>query len=692
MKAPAAGRRARAVVCLFAGLFACLLANPTATWAQAQAEPTPQAAAPAAPDATATVPELEIDAPDVLRQLLERHLDLARAIADQHAAAKAAQAARPAAGASAPSADAGIEINEAEWSRLIAAAPAQARNLAQTEGYFAARAQVRREGHRVRLTLEPGAVARVEKLVIDIQGELGEALERRDPEARALHARLLADWGLPVGAPFRNADWASAKNAVLGRLRAQGYAAATWSGTSAEVIGGADAGATADGSTAPAANGSEPARVRIFAVADSGPLFLAGGPDAITIQGLVVHDAERVRALAGFGEGAPLTETRLLDYQERLVRTGLFDQVVVSLDSDAAQAGQSRVLVQLKESPLQNATIGLGYGTDTGPRVTGEYVHRRIFGLAAAARNKVEYGRDKQAWDGEISLHPNERMQRWLVGGTYELLKTDEDRTISQRLRLGRSEDLPRLERLTFVQFERSNECTYVDTPCIDPLTVKAASGNLHTTWRRLDNALLPTRGYTLNLQLGAGWATGEAPDRTPQDQPASGPYTRLYGRATGYWPLPGGFFSEARLELGGVLVKNDVIVPDSQRFRAGGDDSVRGYDYRTLAPTTPEGGITGGKLLFTASAEIAHPVSRSLPSVWGAAFVDVGRAADSLGRTGDPSDPEGQRTLPGLREPAVGYGVGARWRSPVGPLKLDLAYGHELKQWRIHLSVGIAF
>lgn len=665
---------ARAAVWQLTLAAVCSLLGPAAAWAQETPPAAPSPASEPAPAAEAApVPELEIAAPGDLRALLERHLDLSRAIADQRAAAKAAQ---PAAGASAPSADTGIEINEAEWSRLIAAAPAQARSLVQTEGYFNAQASVERVGRQVRLTLAPGRVARVEKLVIDIQGELGDALERRDADARALHTRLLADWGLPVGAPFRNADWSSAKNAVIGRLRAEGYAAATWSGTSAEVIAGADDGG--------------PARVRIFAVADSGPLFLAGGPASIDIEGLAVHDAERVRALAGFGAGVALTETRLLDYQERLVRTGLFDQVAVSLDADAAQAGQSRVLVQLKEAPLQNATVGLGYGTNTGPRVTGEYVHRRVFGHAATARNKIEYGRDKQAWDGEISLHPNERMQRWLVGGTYELQKTDEDRTISQRVRLGRAEDLPRLERLAFVEFERSNECTYAGAPCIDPLTVKAASANLHNTWRRLDNQLLPTSGYTLNVQLGTGWATGQAPERTAQEQPASGPYARLYGRATGYWPLPNGFYGEARLELGGVLVKNDVIVPDSQRFRAGGEDSVRGYDYRTLAPTTPEGGITGGKLLFTASAEVAHPISRSLPSVWWAAFVDAGRAADSVGTTVDPSD--ASKTLKGLREPAIGYGVGARWRSPVGPLKLDLAYGHELKQWRLHLSVGIAF
>ena len=653
---------------------ACLTAAAPA-WAQDEAAP--PAAAPEEA-AAGSVPRLEVVAPGDLRKLLERNLDLARAIADQLAAR---QVNRPAAAASAASAasapESAIEINEAEWSRLIAAAPAQARQLVQTEGYFAAQARVERQGQRVVLTLEPGPVARVDKLVIDIQGELGDALERRDRAARALHEKLLDEWGLPVGAAFRQSDWASAKNAVIARLHAEGYATATWSGTSAEV-------------SSPGEGGTP--QVHIFAVADSGPLFLAGGPETIAVQGLAVHDAGRVRALAGFGPGTPLTEVRLLDYQERLLRTGLFDQAVVSLDTDAAAAGESRVLVQLKEAPLQNATLGVGYGTNTGPRISAEHTHRRVFGFAATARNKIEYGRDKQAWDGEISLHPNEKMQRYLVGGTYELLKTDEDRTISQRVRLGRSEDLPRLERLAFLQLERSNECSYVDSACIDPLTLKAVSANLHTTWRRLDNELLPTRGYSLNLQTGTGWAIGDAPQRVASEQPAAGPYARLYGRLTGYWPLPHGFYGEARVELGGVLSKNDVVVPDSQRFRAGGDDSVRGYDYRTLAPTTPEGGITGGKLLFTSSVEVAHPISRSLPSVWWAAFVDAGRAADSLGNTKDPSDPEGQRILPGLRDPAVGYGVGVRWRSPVGPLKLDLAYGQELAQWRVHLSVGVAF
>jgi translocation and assembly module TamA len=608
-------------------------------------------------DAARKTPVLRVTAPDDVRGLLQRHLDLARAIADQNAAAASAQA--PAGTASAPLST--IEITDVEWSRLIAAAPAQARSLVQAEGYFAAQASVERDATEVQLTLDPGPAARVRSVVLDSQGELGEAVERGDTAASVLLKALQADWSLAPGAHFRNADWSTAKNAIIARLRAEGYASATWSGTAAE-IGEAEAG------TAP--------QVRIFVVADSGPLYRAGPPEQIAVTGLVHHDLDRVRALAGFAEGVPLSETRLLDYQERLLRTGLFDQAAVSLDPDAALAGQARVLVQLKEAALQGATLGVGYSANTGPRATAEHVHRRAFGYAATARNKVEYGRDRQAWDGEISTHPNAAMQRYLLGGTYELLKTDTDQVISQRARIGRSEDLPGLERLAFAEYERANECELVNDHTTHCVTLRAASLNLHHTWRRLDNAVLPTRGYALNVQVGGGQATGTADWKAPEDRPRTGPFGRLYGRVTGYLPLGQDWHGEGRIELGGLLTRASILVPDSQRFRAGGDDSVRGYPYRTLAPLTDKGAVTGGRLLFTASAEVAHPVSHNLPSVWWAAFIDGGRAADSV------------QDL----KPALGYGLGVRWRSPVGPLKLDWAWGQELKSSRIHLSVGIAF
>lgn len=614
-------------------------ATPAATPAAAAASSaaagasTPSSAEAAEPGASAAaasrdrVPRLVVDAPSPLDDVLASYLDLARA------------AALPEAGG----------VSDVEWSRLIAAAPAQARSLAQTEGYFEAQASVAVDEGRppvVRLKLDPGPVVAVGRLTFEVQGALGDTAGDGDPAALTLLQSLQAMWPLQPGQPFRNSEWASAKNAILARLRAEGYATATWSGTGAEV----------DLATR---------QVRVFVVADSGPLFRAG---PIEVEGLVHHDADRVRALAGFSTGTPLTETRLLDYQERLLKAGLFDQVAVTLDPDPAQAGAATVRVLLRESSLQAATVAVGISANSGPRTTLEHVHRRAFGWAATTRNKLEWGRDRQAWDGEISTHPDGDFHRYLLGGAVERLVTDTDVVLSQRLRVGRAQEAPERDRLLYVEGERAHECSREPgnvVPCQD---LQALSLNLHTTWRQLDSVILPTRGYTLNLQTGLGAASGNRTD--------NGPFVRLYGRATGYWPLGSDWYSQARVELGGVLSRSGVEVPDSLRFRAGGDESVRGYAWRTLAPLNADGSTTGGKLLFTASAEIARPVSPKLPSVWWAAFIDAGRAADDV------------KDL----NPALGYGVGVRWRSPVGPLKLDLAWGQELHKARLHLSVGIAF
>jgi translocation and assembly module TamA len=141
------------------------------------------------------------------------------------------------------------------------------------------------------------------------------------------------------------------------------------------------------------------------------------------------------------------------------------------------------------------------------------------------------------------------------------------------------------------------------------------------------------------------------------------------------YRPMPGGWFGQARVEAGEVFAKDSPASIDALGFRAGGDDSVRGYAYRSLGPIR-DGAVASGRVLFTASVEAARPVSARMSTLWGAVFVDAGQAADDW------------RSL----NPVLGYGVGLRWRSPVGPLRLDLAYGHELERVRMHFSVGIVF
>ncbi|ODU08240.1 MAG: hypothetical protein ABS84_13470 [Rubrivivax sp. SCN 71-131] len=582
------------------------------------------AAAAAAPEGPPVV-RVEIDAPAPLRDLLQRHLELSRL----------AQLSR------------GDAVTDTELQRLLDVTPTRARDLLRTEGYFRPTVRIERLGtvvpgapETVRVRVDPGPRTRVARVTLEAQGELEEAREAGDPDAARVLADLRHAWTLPEGSVFRDEAWRDAKTAALARLRGAGYASASWAGTAAEIDDEQDS-------------------ARLFVVAESGPLFRSG---EIRVQGLQQQELRTVLALAPFAPGTPVTEALLLDYQERLQRAGLFESVSVTLDADPAHAAATPLQVQLREQPLQVYTVGVGVSANTGPRASLEHSYRRVFGHAVSSSNLFELGRVRQAWNGEVSTHPGEHFRRWLLGGAIERLVSSTDVVTSQRLRLGRSQDSSRQERLLFAEVERGVRSTDLTSAW-----TFAVSGNAHFTWRRLDSALLPTEGYTLTLQGGLGRSHGSAS--------RSGPFARGYLRLTGYQPLGQSWYGQARVELGQVFLGRGVVGPESQLFRAGGDDSVRGYGYRTLGPVS--NGIVGsGPVLATGSVELARPFVASMPSLWGAVFLDAGRAAEDFRRL----------------DPALGYGVGLRWRSPVGPLRLDLAYGQEVRRMRLHFSVAIAF
>lgn len=568
---------------------------------------------------------IEIDAPGELKALLEKHLDLVRL----------GSMARD-------------DVDDTEWARLIDASPAQVRALLQTEGYFSPQVRIEREPgraagqpDRVQLRVEPGPRARVSRLTLEVEGGLERGASAGEAHASATLAAWRRAWELPEGAEFRNPVWSEAKAAALARLRAAGYATASWNGTTAVVD-------------------AEKNQVRLFLVVDSGPLFKLG---RIDIEGLVAQDPETVRNLAFTRRGRPVTETMLLDFQERLQKSGLFDTVNVTLDPDPAQADEARVNVRLREAPLQQWTFGVGFSANTGARASVQHLWKRVFGLPASSNVKIEVGEKRQAWDAELSGRPNEGLYRNLVGGQVERLLSDTDIVLQQSVRLGRTQDTTRLERLFYAGFDRSSREILGGVR----RSAIAYSLNFHGGWRDLDSVLLPTDGEALQIQIGAGQASGTAAD--------SGAFGRLYGRLVVYRPLGQRWYGQARLELGRVYLGPNMVVPEQLKWRAGGDESVRGYGYRDLGPVV-DGAVGGGLTLFTSSVELARPFIDSMPSLWGAVFVDAGNAANSF------------NTL----DPVYGYGVGVRWRSPVGPLRLDWAYGSETRKGRLHFSVGIAF
>jgi len=567
---------------------------------------------------------LEVQAPKALRELLAQHLDLARF----------------------RDAPAREGLTGAELDRLVALAPEQARALLATEGYFSPLVAVERLPPDaaglplVRVAVQPGPRATVQDVRLEFQGELRRRADAEQPTAQALIQQLVAEWPLPPGAPFRQQDWTDAKNATLGRLHAGGYPTAVWSATDAAVSRGEQ-------------------QARLAATAQSGPLFHFG---ELRIEGLQRYDERAVRNVAPFGPGTPYTEQGLIDLQERLVRTGLFEGAVAEIDTDPQRAAAAPVTVRVQEQPLQKLTLGVGASTDTGVRASVEHTHRQPFGLRWTTLNKLELGPQRRALEFDYRSYPKSGFRRNLVAGEVEHWRGEDERRDALRLRAGRAWEDPRLERQVYAEYHN----TRVRAPIGDS-RAQALTANVSVNRRDVDSLLLPTRGRALLLQGAAGYARSSTAD--------SGPVARAYGRMIVFRPLPNQWHATGRIEAGQVFAKRRVGVPDTMLFRAGGDESVRGYDYRSLGPVV-DGAVTSGRSLLTVSAEVARPVSQRMPQLWGAAFVDAGDAAE---RFGD------------LR-PQVGVGVGVRYRSPVGPLKFDVAYGVEDRKVRVHLSAGMSF
>ena len=207
-------------------------------------------------------------APDALRKLLLDYLDLARF-------------------QKAPASEA---ITPAELERLAAAAPAQARSLLETEGYFDAEVKVTRSDGaaglpRLEVDVVPGPRVIVRSVAIDSAAPLAPRASTRDEPWRDRLDRLRALWSLREGEPFRQPAWNGAKNAALGAVRGDGYPRAEWQSTNARI----------DAVEQSAA---------LSVTVEPGPLFHVG---PIRIEGTHRYDEAAIRRVAQLSRPAAST-------------------------------------------------------------------------------------------------------------------------------------------------------------------------------------------------------------------------------------------------------------------------------------------------------------------------------------------------------------------------------------------------
>jgi translocation and assembly module TamA len=519
--------------------------------------------------------------------------------------------------------------------RLMTEAEAETRDILAANGYFSpevsATLDAAAEPQVVRLAVEPGEPTRVTGVDIRLTGAVADDGAQED----ALLARVRADWLLPVGAVFTQVDWDRTKRRAVEIVSERLYAGARIAASEARI--------------------DPELRTATLAVTiDSGPALRFG---ALRITGTARHDEARVSNLWTFAPGEPYDREKLERYQRRLVATGYFASVQVEVDPAAAEGGEVPVRVSVIEGPRRRLELSLGYSTDTKFRGGVDWRNNDIFARDWRLRLNANL-ETVQQW-AEAAVDLPERPSGWADTVGVRWKSTDIENLETDEWRVG--------VRTTAVE-ERSQPAfgaAYIasrQTPSgFPPEDVYATFLDYVHTWRTTDNLLSPRRGLVAQSELGGG---------------IPGVSTKGFGRVIGRvaWFVPLGIADELafRAEAGAVLASSRDGIPESLLFRTGGATTVRGYNFESLGVTQGEA-VVGGRYLAIVSAEYTRWVWEGIGL---AAFVDAGNARDEIS---------------GFRF-ALGYGAGVRVRSPIGPFRLDVAYGEEDRAVRLHFSVGLSF
>ncbi|MDM0114982.1 BamA/TamA family outer membrane protein [Variovorax sp. J22R133] len=547
------------------------------------------------------------------------------------------------------------DLGAGELSRLMVAAEANARELLNTLGYFGPTITLelhetpegKQAAREVVITVEPGEPTRVNSAIIDFTGPI-----ETDEASRAHRDAIRADWKLPPGQIFTQEGWDNAKSVGLRSLAAKRFPTASVTGSKADI--------DADANIAKLSVGYE-----------SGPAYRFG---PLVVRGNERYDADATRRIARVPTGTDYDQQKLLDAQQRLASSGYYDSVFLTLDtSNGIDPQNAPVLATVRESPYQKVVLGLGYTSDSGPRVSVDHIDNKMPLLGWRAVSKFSYDKNTHLLSTEWSDLPDDSGWRLFNSAKIQRDNNAGSYTVdSAQARTGRAQAGDHIDRSVFLQYDYS-----VSKGIDPPPSAAALSLNWGWTGRYFDNTVMPTKGNGLALELGAGYTLlGERL-----------PYLRAYGRWLGIVPLGSADSAESaarrsrfalRAELGAVTAKDQAQIPQPQLFLTGGDTTVRGYAYRQIGVVTPQNQIVAGRYLGVASIEWQRPVvyDGKLTDFESVVFVDSGGVADK----------------PSALRLQIGTGVGVRWKSPVGPVQADIAYGVDVKSFRLHLRLGFTF
>ncbi len=528
------------------------------------------------------------------------------------------------------------DVSTEELQRLAGITPQQVKELLATQGYFSptVRHEVVTDGgeQRVRLMIDPGPPTRIGQVEIRFDGAIAKGPTANVQRMERLHRQ----WDLEPGNIFTQSVWTESKNALLRGLLIRDYPAATIRHSEARID-------------------PQQHSAALTIEIDSGPAFTFG---ELQVEGLERYSREMIDKLNPIKPGERYSQEKLNELQSRLADTGYFGSVFPTIEVNPAQPLQVPVKLQVVENQRRRLALGVGVSSDTGAGVQIKWLDRHFAGRDWRLESELEVNRETHLLSGDLYL-PS-LANGWTPSFNARTERTNTAGEINDTIRTGARLTSPSRthERAIGIAFLADRQ----QLPGAAPNNRQALMGTFTYTRRAVNNLLAPRRGYVASIELGAG----------PKGLINESSILRVVARATWLKPLPGPWQAVLRGQVGHVSLAQRTTVPGDLLFRTGGAQSVRGYSYNHLG-VLQNGAVVGGRVTAVASAEMVYRVTPQ----WGAAlFHDAGNAADSW------RDFRFEH----------GSGIGARWRSPIGPVNLDLAYGHATGKPQLHFSVGYVF
>jgi translocation and assembly module TamA len=489
-------------------------------------------------------------------------------------------------------------------------------------------------GWKAKFTVAPGEPAIVRSTQVDVVGEGKE--QRRVASA-------IAGFAPKVGDRLDHATYEASKAVIDSSLRGSGYLDAKYLKRRVTVK-------------------PEEKSADVDLQWESGERYKFGD---VRFSGDAPFPESFLRDFIPWREDAFFNSEQVLNLQQRLVDADYFELVSVAPALDEKKDGQVPIDVLLNRDERTVYSGEVYYSTDFGGGVRIGAERRWLNKKGHKAGAQLEYSQRLQ----EAAVHyqiprPSREDRSYDFGAAYRDETTDVSRSRNVQLAATRSEKrwhgFTRTVGVKYLvgDFELGNDEDELE---FGSSKLLFAEGTL--TRRRLNDRLEPRKGYVLDFGLRL------ASEALVSDTDIA----QTWGRIT--WLLPQGEKGRIKVrgEVGAMSVGNFDALPPELRFFAGGDRSIRGFDYHEIGETNANGLIIGGEYLAVVSGEYEYYFKED----WGAAvFVDAGDAfTEGFGVN-------------------VGAGVGLRWRSPLGPIRLDVGFPVHTdlpieQGWRVHIQLG---